>query len=155
MHSLPEWIHLDVVGRLTPSKNGNHEFTTPDLHPPPSPRLEQPNLNSKTCKPNLNTAPTCAVSITNTNSNPHSSHSTSSIPYIIPTPTSISSSTPSTSAPPSTPAPPLNLPHHEHFSPSTGGVLIAFQENSIAPLTCEPGGSASDETCARCRCNLI
>jgi hypothetical protein len=20
---LPEWIHLDVVGRLTPSKNGN------------------------------------------------------------------------------------------------------------------------------------
>jgi hypothetical protein len=23
-----------------------------------------------------------------------------------------------------------------------------------APLTCEPGGSASNETCARCRCNL-
>jgi hypothetical protein len=23
-----------------------------------------------------------------------------------------------------------------------------------APLTCKPGGSASNETCARCRCNL-
>jgi hypothetical protein len=23
-----------------------------------------------------------------------------------------------------------------------------------APLTCEPGGSSSNETCARCRCNL-
>jgi hypothetical protein len=23
---LPQWIHLDVVGRLTPSKDGNQEF---------------------------------------------------------------------------------------------------------------------------------
>jgi hypothetical protein len=25
--NLPEWIHLDVVGRLTPSRHGNQEFT--------------------------------------------------------------------------------------------------------------------------------
>jgi hypothetical protein len=31
---LPEWIHLDVVGRLTPSKDGKQEFTTSDLHFP-------------------------------------------------------------------------------------------------------------------------
>jgi hypothetical protein len=29
---LPEWIHLDVVGRLTPSKDENQDFTTSHLH---------------------------------------------------------------------------------------------------------------------------
>jgi hypothetical protein len=153
-----------VVGRLTPSKDGKPRIhNTRPAHPDlnirtRTPNLEHPNLTTPTCKPNLNTAPTCATSITNKNSNLHSSNSTSSIPYIIPTPTSISSLTPSTSAstspPLSTPSPPLDLPHHEHFSPPAGGGFIAFQENSSAPLTCEPGGSASNETCARCRCNL-
>jgi hypothetical protein len=31
---LPKWIHLDVVGRLTPSKDVNQEFTTPDINTP-------------------------------------------------------------------------------------------------------------------------
>jgi hypothetical protein len=155
-----EWIHLDVVGRLTPSKDGYQEFTTPDRHTPTwTPKLNHPNLTTQICKPNLNTAPTCATSITNTNSNPHSSNSTSSNPYINPTPTSISSSTPSTSdstsVPPSTPAPPLNLAHHEHFAPLTGGVFMAFQDECSVPLRCEWGGSASNETCARCRWYLI
>jgi hypothetical protein len=91
-----------LLNRTMETKNSQHPTCTP--------RPAHPNLNTLTCKRNLNTAPTCATSITNTNSDPHSSHTTSSIPYIIPTPTSISSSTPSTlaptSPPPSTPAPP-------------------------------------------------
>jgi hypothetical protein len=73
-------------------------------HPTGTPRQEHPNMTTPACKPNLNTAPTCATFITNTNTNPHLSNSTSSNPYIIPMPTPIS--TPSTSAaaspPPST-----------------------------------------------------
>jgi hypothetical protein len=44
---LPEWSHLDVVGRLTPSKNGNHEiYTSPQLeHPTFTNKLEHPNLH--------------------------------------------------------------------------------------------------------------
>jgi hypothetical protein len=34
-------------------------------HPTGTPRHEQPNLSTPTCKRNLNTAPTCATSITN------------------------------------------------------------------------------------------
>jgi hypothetical protein len=30
--SVPEWIHLDVVGGLTPSKNGTKKFTKADPH---------------------------------------------------------------------------------------------------------------------------
>jgi hypothetical protein len=41
--NLPEWIHLDVVRRLTPSKNENQEFTTPDLHT----LLEHPTLTTQ------------------------------------------------------------------------------------------------------------
>jgi hypothetical protein len=46
---LPEWIHLDVVGRLTPSKDENQEFTTPDLHTQTwTPKRGHPNLKTQT-----------------------------------------------------------------------------------------------------------
>jgi hypothetical protein len=113
LRGLPEWIHFAVVGRLTPSKDGNQEITTPDLHkrlehpnlntPTGIHQLNHPNLTTQTCKPNLNTAPTCVTSITIPKWIPHSSNSTSSTPYITSTPALISSSTPSTSAPTSSP----------------------------------------------------
>jgi hypothetical protein len=133
------------VGRLTPSMNGNQEIRFPR----PAPRFEHRSLTTVAC-----------THSTNTNSNPLSSNNTSSTPYIIPTPASIFSSTaplPSapTSPPPSTRAHPPPLPHLEHFLLRQGEFFMSFLENSSAPLSCEPGGSASNEACARRRCNLI
>jgi hypothetical protein len=45
MKNLPEWIHLDVVGSIAPSKLGNKE-----IHDTPTykPRIELPNLTTTT-----------------------------------------------------------------------------------------------------------
>jgi hypothetical protein len=72
-----ERIHLDVAGRLTPSKNGNQEIhNTPTC----TPRLGHSNLTTPTWKPILNTAPTCTNSITNTNLNLQFNNNTNSAP---------------------------------------------------------------------------
>jgi hypothetical protein len=55
---LPEWIHRHLVWRLTSSKNGNQEFTTPNLNNPTwTPQIDlYANLTTPTWKPNLKTA---------------------------------------------------------------------------------------------------
>jgi hypothetical protein len=116
---------------------------------PSTPRPAHPKrLNTPTCKPFLNTVLTCANSITNTTCNPHDPplhHSYANINFIFDSITNFSTSAATS---------PLKHSHSTKHILSIfllhrpiGGVLIAFLENISAPLTCEPGGSASNETC--------
>jgi hypothetical protein len=117
-------ISLTWWGGLLRQRMETKRFT---IHNTPTctPRLENPNLTP----PQLTHTPSPTLTATYSNN-------TSSTPYIIPTPPSISSSTPSptsspTSPPPSNPAPLINLPDFEHFLLRRVDIL-AFLENSSA-----------------------
>jgi hypothetical protein len=104
-------LYCSTQGQLPPMKGGVIDGRQGDnnfqRHPPLSggenysikewkPRNSQhptgnPEKKKQHDHPNLKTAPICTSSITNTNSNPHSRSNISSTPYIIRTPTSISS----------------------------------------------------------------
>jgi hypothetical protein len=112
---LIEWSHLDVVRRLTPSKNGNHEIhTTPQLEHPtlPSPtnlgtQLEHPNLHKLQHQHN------CQPSIQKQHQHHplHPFHHLLQLKFHLHPPLHITSS------------PRLNLPQLKHFSPPTGEFL--------------------------------
>jgi hypothetical protein len=126
---LPEWIHLGVMWRVTPSMNGTQEIQNTATCTPTGRLEHHSNLTTPTWKPNLNTVPTFTKSTTNTKSTFNPTSATAPPPTSYQRQHQFPSSTPPSTLAPTRPSssspasPQLNLPHLEHFCPPTGFVM--------------------------------